>query len=31
MMIDVAMEINQIARMGHSVKKLGWQAIESII
>ena len=24
MMIDVAMEINAIARMGHSVKKLGW-------
>lgn len=31
MMIDVAMEINGIARQGHSVKKLGWNAIQSIV
>lgn len=31
MMIDVAMEINAIARMGQSVKKLGFKAIQSLI
>ena len=31
MMIDVAMEINAMARMQKSVKKLGWKAIESLI
>ena len=31
MMIDVAMEINQFARMGNSVKKLGYKAISSLI
>ena len=31
MMIDVCMEINQLARMGKAVKKLGFKAIQSII
>jgi hypothetical protein len=31
MMIEVAMEINNIARMGQSVKKLGFKAIQSLI
>ena len=31
MMIDVAMEINAIARTGRSVKKLGWKAVESVV
>jgi len=31
MMIDVAMEINMIARMGQSVKKIGFKAIQSLI
>lgn len=31
MMIDVAMEINTIARQGHSAKKLGWNAIQAIV
>lgn len=31
MMIDVAMEINAMARMSKSVKKLGWKAIESLV
>lgn len=31
MMIDVAMEINMIARMGKSAKKLPYSAVESLI
>lgn len=31
MMIDVAMEINMIARMGKSAKKLPFMAVQSLI